>query len=245
MLACVASAVTWFATAGRRASNALPPAAERADFSRLDEPRARSGAAPSGAARTSVPSEESAAQAGKSAVSGTSKAPPVLSLDAPPLMDAAGTVDTTVTLTGAKLPAPRPVDPEVAKELSSSTHLYCKFEEGSSGLANGDTMKPGGASFGGGPVTLEVLDLAAGRAQMLGDAGGASSPTGTSAMRVTATEGTLNFSGITPLNEIVLTTVFATKSSAGRFTAVRSQHGMIPPHVSAQFYGSCEGDGKK
>jgi hypothetical protein len=159
------------------------------------------------------------------------------------LTDAAGTVDPTMTLTGARLPPRKPPDPAVAKALLSSTHLYCKFADGSSGLADNDSMKPGGAMWGGGPVTLEVIDMPSGRAQMLGDVGGGSSPTGISAMRVTATEESMNFSGITPLGEAVLTTVFATKSPSGRFTAITSRHGMQAPHISAQFYGSCESDG--
>jgi hypothetical protein len=176
-----------------------------------------------------------------------SRKPTPLSLDAPPLTDAAGSIDPTVTLAGTKLPPIKASDPDVARSLLSSTRLYCQFGDGVGGVANSDTFKlaPGNATQAAGPTTLEVLDLSAGRAQMTGDAGAASSSTGVSPMRVTPTENALTFSGISPLGEIILTTVFATKSPTGRFTAVQSRHGLREPHIGAQFYGSCEGDGQR
>jgi hypothetical protein len=175
----------------------------------------------------------------------STRTPQSLSLDAPPLVDAAGQIDSSVTLTGSKLPPIHANDAAAAKSLLDSMHLYCKFADGSSGVADNDTFKPGGAFFGAGPVTFTVLDLPAGRAQMTGDAGAASSPTGVSPMRVTATENSLNFSGITPLGEVTLTTIFATKTPTGRFAAVSSRHGLHgPQHIAAQWYGSCEGDAR-
>lgn len=237
-LALAAAAVTWIATPGLRSAHERP----LLDQARVEKARGEfsTPAVPSASATRSA-----AAAAPPALTNSPSTQPPALSLDAPPLTDAAGPIDPTLTLTGAKLPPIRARDPDVAKALLSSTHLYCKFADGSSGNADNDSFKPGGAFFASGPVTFEVLDLTAGRAQMTGDRGSASSPTGVSAMRVTETESTLNFSGITPLGEIVLTTVFATKSPSGRFTAVTSRHGMREPHISAQWFGSCEGDGSE
>src|SRR5262245_43537711 len=117
-LACVAGAVTWFVTARPHASHPSAPSDALAATPPRSQPAHASEAEPRSAG-TQVPEQTPAPQAGSSAASGTSKPPPVLSLDAPPLTDAAGTIDPTVTLTGAKLPAPRPVDPAVAKELMS------------------------------------------------------------------------------------------------------------------------------
>lgn len=242
-LAFAAAAVTWMATAGLRSSNERSPLDEAPAARAASTPNERAVAMP--AIPPASASSSAAATEPPAVTSRPSKQPPVLSLDAPPLVDAAGPVDPTLTLTGAILLPIKAGDPEAAKALLSSTHLYCKFADGSSGNASDDSFKPGGAFFAAGPVTFEVLDLSAGKAQMTGDRGSASSPTGVSAMRVTGTESTLNFSGITPLGEIVLTTVFATKSPTGKFTAVTSRHGMREPHISAQFYGSCEGDAEK
>jgi hypothetical protein len=245
VLASGAGVVTWLAMKGPREANERKAAVEEAvrlaegepanaDLRRV-EPTARIAAAPSAGERPAASAPPAPAN--------STRAPQSLSLDAPPLVDAAGPVDSNVTLTGTKLPPIKANDASAAKSLLDSMHLYCKFADGSSGNADNDTFKPGGSFFAAGPVTFIVLDLPTGRAQMNGDAGGASSPSGTSPMRVTATENSLNFSGITPLGEVTLTTIFATKTPTGRFSAVTSRHGLREPyHISAQWFGSCAGD---
>jgi len=133
----------------------------------------------------------------------------------------------------------------VAKQLTSSTQFYCEFGDGGSSIADGASRMAGGAHFSGGPMTFLVLDLPSGKAQMSGSAGASGSIAGTSAMRVTATDNSMSFSGFTPLGYLIVTTIFATRTGSGGYAAVRSTHGLREPHVVDQFSGSCVGDAQE
>jgi hypothetical protein len=246
-----AAVVTWVATSKLRSPNEAPLPDGRlgalaATGSLPSAPIKSDSPSESAPPSVSAPSQPAVASAPRDTSAASTK-PSTLSLDAPPLVDAAGPVDQDVTLAGTKIPPIKASDPDVARSLLSSTRLHCRFGDGVGGVANGDTFKltPGNSTYAAGPGTFEVLDLSAGKAQMTGDAGAASSPTGVSAMRVTPSENALSFSGISPLGEIIVTTIYATKSPTGRFTAVQSRHGLREPHIGAQFYGSCEGDGER
>jgi hypothetical protein len=62
---------------------------------------------------------------------------------------------------------------------------------------------------------------------------------GSIAIRVTATNDGLHFSGFNGRGELVAVTVFGALDSAGRYRAVLSMHGSQLDHESAQFYGGC------
>src|SRR5688572_18030108 len=129
VVAVAAAVVTWLATPSLREPDEQADRGERSDVPAiaLRTPSTADESAPPSDIEVPVV-EANGEPTAATAPIGTavpSRKPTPLSLDAPPLTDAAGSVDPAVTLAGTKLPPIKASDPDVARTLLSSTHLYC------------------------------------------------------------------------------------------------------------------------
>jgi hypothetical protein len=124
--------------------------------------------------------------------------------------------------------------------LLNSIRIRCDFGPGGGGNWLKGTSQIHSASWQGGEIVFESVDLEADKAQMTGTQGATGSSEGATDVRVVATGTGLHFSGFTPRGELVVTSVFGAVDGSGRYLAVMSRHGTQFDHESAQFYGNCD-----
>jgi hypothetical protein len=117
--------------------------------------------------------------------------------------------------------------------LMDTLMLRCQFDPGhGANWSNGNPVVHS-AAFQGGPVVYQIVDLDFGQAF-------AQENTGTTEVRVAATNTGFHFSGFTRRGELVVVTAYAAVDQSGSYRAVMSRHGMGFENESAQFYGSCD-----
>jgi hypothetical protein len=123
--------------------------------------------------------------------------------------------------------------------LLNASSLRCDID-----VAHGANWSQGKASlhainYGGGPFSLDSIDLEAETAMMSGGSGVTGSLTGELEMRTTAGSKGLTFAAFTRHDDLLMVTVYPALDSTGRYRAVMTMFGDQFEHETAQFYGGC------
>jgi hypothetical protein len=124
--------------------------------------------------------------------------------------------------------------------LLGASSLRCDIE-----VAQGANWSQGKASlhainYGGGPFSLDSIDLEAATAMMSGGSGVTGSMDGELQMRTTAGNKGLTFAGFTRHGDLLMVTVYPALDSSGRYRTVMTTFGDQFHHETAQFYGACD-----
>jgi hypothetical protein len=220
--ACVGAALGYFA--GSRNEPASPQAAAGAATHVATDEHAGETPAdrPAPSAATSTPALASSplptAVAASPAVKGHSAAPD------PP---------------GGKLAARSLGSISPLDKLVDSMSAYCTFDAGAGGQWPGGRIFAHSASWQGGPIEVDAIDLGEQTAQLIRHPWAIPGPDGVVSLHVAATNSGLHFSGFKPDGELIAMTVFGALDSDQHYRAVLSLHGTKLDHESAQFYGWC------
>lgn len=143
----------------------------------------------------------------------------------------------SLAIPGGKLDARRFGDAAPMDKLLNSMSAWCEFDAGAGGQWPHDKVMAHGAAWQGGPLEFETINLVDQTVLMTRNPW-TTTPEGT-ALRATATNAGLHFSGFKPDGELIVVTVFGALDSDARYRAVVSLHGTNLDHESAQFYGWC------
>lgn len=120
-------------------------------------------------------------------------------------------------------------------QLEAAYSVRCDLPEGVVATWDESTLKIETDEFGdGSEFTFDSIDLSAGRARIVGNAG-------TSDVAVWLTPTGLMFAEGTASGNMVFTTIFATydSPSSRRYLAVRSRHNDVLGPMPSQYYGKC------
>jgi hypothetical protein len=151
------------------------------------------------------------------------------------------TVDPNSVLpSGAAHNAPTSQSPGALDDLLTALSISCQFDRGNNAWWQQEAFKVGDASWQGGLIVYDLLDVAAYTARMSGSEGATGSNTGEVNVRFAVTLGGLTFSAFVPRGDLITTTVFATADKRGRYLAVMSTHSTKFSYNSSQFYGLCD-----
>ena len=139
-------------------------------------------------------------------------------------------------------PDARKLAEKARDDLKNAMMIRCEFKPGATGYWQNQNLSVSLFEWQGGPVTLEVVDLSAGTARMLGGVGATGSQDGVIDVMVAASGTGLHFSAFTPTRVLVVATVFANLDRSGTYRAVMSRHGTptFYENISEQNYGSCD-----
>jgi hypothetical protein len=129
---------------------------------------------------------------------------------------------------------------KILNRLLSSSSLSCDISAAQGAMWSGGTALVHSISYQGGPFAYQAINLEAGTATMTGSAGVTGSADGELAVKVTPTDGGLNFTGFTRSGDLLIVTVYAALDAAGHYRTVMSRHGSRMDNESAQFYGTCD-----
>jgi hypothetical protein len=124
--------------------------------------------------------------------------------------------------------------------LLNARSLRCDID-----VAQGANWSQGKATlhainYGGGPFSLESINLAAETATMSGGSGVTGTLTGELEMRTTAGNKGLTFSAFTGHGNLLIVTVYPALDSTGGYRSVMSTFGDQFDHETAQFFGACD-----
>jgi hypothetical protein len=130
--------------------------------------------------------------------------------------------------------------PAPLNRLLNASSLRCDID-----VAHGANWSQGKATlhainYGGGPFSLESIDLEAETAMMSGGSGVTGSLNGELEMRTTAGNKGLTFSAFTRYGDLLMVTVYPALDSSGRFRTVMTTFGDQFDHETAQFFGACD-----
>lgn len=205
---------------------------------RPEGPAAADSAGNTAASRPSLPVPQVVSHESQAAAATAEQSPSV------PLPQPASDLDvqagSALAMSGAQLAADPASRPAELAALLRAVSIDCEFGPGGGGQWPNGKLNVHGASWQGGPIAFEAVDIEAGTAQMQGSVGATGSLDGKSEVRATAANQALHFSGITPKGELVVVSVFAKTNEPSRHLAVISRHGTQLDHESAQFYGTCD-----
>jgi hypothetical protein len=129
---------------------------------------------------------------------------------------------------------------KILNGLLNSSSLGCDISAAQGAMWNGGTARVHSISYQGGPFAYQAINLEAGTATMTGSAGVTGSADGELAVKVTPTDGGLNFTGFTRSGDLLIVTVYAALDASGHYRTVMSRHGSRMANESAQFYGTCD-----
>ena len=229
LLVGLAAAVAYFAWP--RAAQSIGPAAGTA-LSQADvrASESRDEAAP--AAATVTPGSEVART---SAIDAHASPPRATTLEAskpaPPRM--------ALELPGGRLVTAERGTKSPLDELLRAFRADCQFGAGAGGSWPGGSVFPHTASWQGGLVTFDTIDLAGNKARLKNYSGMTGSQDGELDVRVVSTDTGLHFTVIKPDGELLIASVYAALDSQRKHIGAISFHGANLDHETAQFYGSC------
>lgn len=144
----------------------------------------------------------------------------------------------TAEIPGASLESQSDGDPPL-KRLLEAFRIDCQYGPGYGGNWSKGLMTPHSASWQGGIITFDTLDLVAGTAMLKTSSGLTRTENGELEVRVQASETGLHFTVFAPGGELIVATVYGSLDAQGKNAAVASFHGPHLNHESAQFYGAC------
>lgn len=124
-------------------------------------------------------------------------------------------------------------------KLMDSMSAYCTFDVGAGGQWPQGRIFAHSASWQGGPIEVDTINLVDQTAQLTRHPWAMPGPDGVISLHVVATNSGLHLSAVKPDGELIAMTVFGTLDSDERYRAVMSLHGTRLDHESAQFYGWC------
>lgn len=130
-------------------------------------------------------------------------------------------------------------DGEAGAKLLDAFRIDCEYGPGHGGRWPRGMLTPHTASWQGGPITFDTIDLGAGTARLRNAPGLTRNLEGELDVRVHATDTGLHFTVFAPGGELIVATVYAAHDSQRRQLGVVSFHGPRMDHESAQFYGAC------